>query len=48
MLNEDPATIVLAFKNWIDAHNAKVGGHVPFALFDMNGGYILDDAWLKA
>lgn len=48
MLNGDPATIVLAFKNWIDAHNTKVGGHIPFALFDMNGGYILDDAWLKA
>ncbi len=48
MLNDDPATIIPAFKNWIDANNKKVGGHVPYALFDMNGGYILEQAWLKA
>ncbi len=48
LLHDDAATCVPAFKNWIDAHNTKVGGHVPYALFDLDGGYIIDNAWIKA
>jgi peptide/nickel transport system substrate-binding protein len=48
MLHEDGAALVPAFKNWIDAHSTKVGGHVPFELFDLDGGYIIENAWLKA
>jgi peptide/nickel transport system substrate-binding protein len=48
MLHNDAAAIIPAFKNWIDAHSSKVGGHVPYALFDLDGGYIIETAWLKA
>lgn len=48
LLNEDGATVVPAFRDYIDAHNDKVGGHTPHSLFDMDNGYIIDKAWLKA
>ncbi len=48
MLHNDAVNVVPAFKNWIDAHNTKVGGHIPYELFDLNGGYIIESAWLKA
>ena len=36
------------FRDWLDAHNEKVGGHTPHGGFDMDNGMILDKAWLKA
>ena len=48
LLHDDGATVVPAFRDWIDAHNSKVGGHTPHTLFDMDNGYIVDKAWIKA
>ena len=48
LLDEDGATVIPAFRDWVDAHSAKVGGHTPHSLFDMDNGYIVDKAWLKA
>jgi peptide/nickel transport system substrate-binding protein len=47
LLHDDAAAMIPAFKNWIDAHSTKVGGHTPYALFDLDGGYIVETAWLK-
>ena len=48
LLHDDGATVVPAFRDWVDAHSVKVGGHTPHSLFDMDNGYILDKAWIKA
>ncbi len=48
MLHESPATLIPAFRDWVDAHSTKVAGHTPHTLFDMDGGYIVDKAWFKA
>ena len=48
LLHDDGATVVPAFRDWVDAHSTKVGGHTPHTLFDMDNGYIIDKAWLKA
>ncbi len=48
MLHTDAVNVIPAFKNWIDAHSTKVGGHVPYELFDLDGGQIIENAWLKA
>ncbi len=48
MLNEDGGALIPAFRDWLDAHNVKVGGHTPHGGFDMDNGMILDKAWLKS
>jgi peptide/nickel transport system substrate-binding protein len=48
MLHEDGGAIIPVFKDWVDAHNEKVGGEVPTGGFDMVNGYVLERAWLKA
>ena len=48
LLHDDGATVVPAFRDWVDAHSTKVGGHTPHTLFDMDNGYIVDKAWLKS
>jgi peptide/nickel transport system substrate-binding protein len=48
MLNEEGGALIPAFRDWLDAHNAKVGGHTPHGGFDMDNGMILDKAWLKS
>ena len=48
ILNEEGGAIIPVFKDWVDAHQDKVGGHVPTGGFDMVNGYILERAWLKA
>ena len=47
-LNEQGGAIIPVFKDWLDAHNQKVGGHTPHGGFDMDNGYIMQKAWLKA
>jgi peptide/nickel transport system substrate-binding protein len=47
MLNEQGGAIIPVFKDWLDAHNEKVGGHTPHGGFDMDNGYIMQKAWLK-
>ncbi len=48
ILYEDGGAIIPVFKDWLDAHQDKVGGHTPHGGFDMNNGYILEQAWLKS
>ncbi len=48
MLQQDGGAIIPVFRDWLDAHNEKVGGHTPHGGFDMDNGMILDKAWLKA
>ena len=48
MLHEDGGAIIPVFREWIDAHNEKVGGHTPHSGFDMDNGYIVEKAWIKA
>ena len=48
MLHTSPATLIPAFRDWVDAHSTKIAGHTPHTLFDMDGGYFVDKAWFKA
>jgi len=48
LLHDDGATIVPAFRDWLDGNSKKVGGHTPHGGFDMDNGYIAEKAWLKA
>ena len=48
MLNEQGGAIIPVFKDWLDAHNDKVGGHTPHGGFDMDNGYIMQKAWIKS
>ena len=48
MLNEQGGAIIPVFKDWLDAHNEKVGGHTPHGGFDMDNGYIMQKAWIKS
>jgi peptide/nickel transport system substrate-binding protein len=48
MLHEDGCAIIPVFREWIDAHNEKAGGHTPHSGFDMDNGYIVEKAWIKA
>ncbi len=48
MLREEGGALIPVFKDWLDAHHDNVGGHTPHSGFDMDNGYILDKAFLKA
>jgi peptide/nickel transport system substrate-binding protein len=48
MLHNDGGMIVPAFRDWLDAHSQKVGGHTPHSGFDMDNGRICEKAWIKA
>ena len=48
MLNERGGALIPVFRDWLDAHNQKVGGHTPHGGFDMDNGWIMEDAWLKS
>ena len=48
MLHDDGGALIPSFRDWIDAHSNKVGGHTPHAGFDFDNGRIAEKAWLKA
>src|SRR5271155_4339901 len=48
MLSDQGGAIIPVFKDWLDAHLDKVGGHTPHGGFDMDNGYIMQKAWLKS
>ncbi len=48
MLHDDGGAIIPVFRDWLDAHSEKVGGHTPHGGFDMDNGMILEKAWIKA
>ena len=47
ILNERGGALIPVFRDWLDAHNEKVGGHTPHGGFDMNNGWIMETAWIK-
>ena len=47
-LNADGGALIPVFRDWLDAHAAKVGGHTPHAGLDMDNGRIAEKAWLRA
>lgn len=47
ILYNEGATVIPAFKNWLDAHSNKVGGHTPHTLYDVDNRQIVEKAWLK-
>ncbi len=47
MLNEEGGAIIPVFRDWLDAHNNRVGGHTPHSGFDMDNGMIMEKAWIK-
>jgi peptide/nickel transport system substrate-binding protein len=47
-LHEEGGALIPAFRDWLDAHNVKVGGHTPHNGFDLDNGRICEKAWLKA
>ncbi len=48
MLTEEGGTLIPCFRDWLDAHNKKVGGHTPHSGFDMCNGRVAEKAFLKA
>ena len=38
MLSDDGGALIPVFRDWLDAHNDKVGGHTPHGGFDMDNG----------
>ncbi len=48
MLTEQSGTLIPCFRDWLDAHHRKVGGHTPHSGFDMDNGRIAEKAWIKA
>ena len=48
ILHDRGATIVPAFRDWLDGNSKNVGGHTPHGGFDMDNGYIAEKAWFKA
>jgi peptide/nickel transport system substrate-binding protein len=48
VLNEQGGAIIPVFRDWLDAHLDKVGGHTPHSGFDMDNDYIMQKAWIKA
>ena len=48
MLTADSGTLIPCFRDWLDAHNRKVGGHTPHSGFDMDNGRICEKAWIRA
>ena len=48
LLQAEGGNMIPAFRDWLDAHSNKVGGHSPHNGFDMNNGRFAEKAWLKA
>lgn len=46
MLNKEGGAIVPVFKDWLDVHAKKVGGHTPHSGYDMDNGRIAEKAWI--
>ncbi len=48
MLHDDGGSLIPAFRDYLDAHSDKVGGHTPHNGFDLDNERICEKAWLKA
>ncbi|RFB81002.1 ABC transporter substrate-binding protein [Methylovirgula sp. 4M-Z18] len=48
MVHNEGGSLIPAFRDWLDAHNNKVGGHTPHFGFDLDNGRLAEKAWLKS
>ncbi len=48
MLHDDAVTIIPDFRDFVDAHNVRVGGHTPHHGFDLDNNLICEKAWLRS
>ena len=48
MLHDDGGALIPVFRDYLDAHNVRVGGHTPHNGFLLDNGRICEKAWLKA
>jgi peptide/nickel transport system substrate-binding protein len=48
MVHDQGGSLIPVFRDWLDAHNDKVGGHTPHNGYDLDNGRICEKAWLKA
>jgi peptide/nickel transport system substrate-binding protein len=48
MLHDDGGALIPVFRDWLDAHSARVGGHTPHNGFLLDNGRICEKAWLIA
>jgi peptide/nickel transport system substrate-binding protein len=48
MLHNDGGALIPVFRDWLDAHTTKVGGHTPHNGFDLDNGRICEKAWIAA
>jgi peptide/nickel transport system substrate-binding protein len=48
MLAGQGGSLIPCFRDWLDAHHQRVGGHTPHSGFDMCNGRIAEKAWLIA
>ncbi len=46
MLSQRSGSLIPCFRDWLDAHHRKVGGHTPHSGFDMCNGRIAEKAFL--
>ena len=48
MLTEESGALIPCFRDWLDAHNKKVGGHSPHSGLDLDNNRIAEKAFLRA
>ena len=46
ILSQRSGSLIPCFRDWLDAHHRKVGGHTPHSGFDMCNGRIAEKAYL--
>jgi peptide/nickel transport system substrate-binding protein len=47
MLRDASGSLIPCFRDWLDAHHQRVGGHTPHSGFDMDNGRIAEKAFLR-
>ena len=48
MISGAGGSLIPCFRDWLDAHSKKVGGHTPHSGFDMDNGRIAEKAFMLA
>ena len=47
ILSSEGGSLIPCFRDWLDAHHKRVGGHTPHSGFDMDNGRIAEKAFLR-
>ncbi len=48
MLHSQGGGVIPVFRDWLDAHSTRIGGHTPHSGFDLDNGRICEKVWVKA